>query len=431
MKNMILVICCCLMIQHTHSQSTSRFYKKADSLYNAKDYKNAAVAYSEGIRLEGDAARAGTYWRTACGWSLAGNADSTFYYLSFIEKSNIVTVQDSKEIENDEDFDPVKSDKRWQPAMNAILSNAFSNTNMLSEAVRSGKRIYPSRDKYVIARDWATVKNIDSTLFYLNSIIKTDYNSYVEYNDITNEKTFSFLYKEPQWISLINEVQKNTPPPTCEHRQRSGHFAMKATIDPASEFLKSDGKGSYSDGEDKVSSNFFTAYNLLLSGIEPLQESGYWTDASRRYFTINLNKPIKGSGSVKQGIISDNFGTFHTFYKIDTAAKLDLIYNFNEIPISSTIESPRTDIHFFINHKLHMLTFGYWGMGDCGEPYACGGKVNGIGTTMVKITRHTATTYTIEAPKGSRGRLWDIDNRTKPVDKGLFESGFIIHVENL
>ena len=128
-------------------------------------------------------------------------------------------------------------------------------------------------------------------------------------------------------------------------------------------------------------------------------------------------------------MIKDHLTLFHFFYKIDTALKLHLIYNFNEIPIGATIESPRAEIEFYINGKFHMLKFGYWSLGDCGEWYASGGNVNGAGTTSVKITRHTPTSYTIEAPKGSVGRLWDIDNRTKPIDKGLYESGFIIHVD--
>ncbi|HUR65313.1 MAG TPA: hypothetical protein VMZ03_03100 [Chitinophagaceae bacterium] len=431
MKNIILLICCLLAKQYSFGQSASLFYKKADSLYKIKDYKNSAIADATGIRMEGINAPVGRHYSSACSWSLAGIPDSAFYHLGIIARSGKLTVSLAKEIENDSDFDPIKNHTRWPLIITSILDKAISNIQLLSEAIRSGKRIYPTLDKYEIALAWATVKNADSVLYYLSSIINTDYNRYSDHATLSKEKTFSFLHDDPRWIPLVNEVKKNTPVFVCEHRPRELRIPMKVTFDAASEFLKDDGKGSYLQNEDKVSSNIFTAYNLLLSGIEPLQQSGNWSDASPRYFSINLNNPVKNSGSVKQGIIVDHFATFHAFFKIDTTAKLDLIYNFNEISPGTTIESPRTDIHFFLKGKLHMLKFGYWGSGDCGEPYTCGGKVNGSGTTMVKITRHTATSYTIEAPKGSIGRLWDIDNRTKPVNKGLFHSGFILHVENL
>jgi len=426
MKNAIAFICFFIISDFGYSQDATIFYKKADSLYKAKDYKNSAFAYSEGIRIEGTTTRVGRYWGCACSWSLAGDADSAFSYLRQLEYSDKISLDNALEIINDADFKPIQSDSRWQTAINAILNNAVKS---LSNAIKSSKRINPVKDRYEIAGAWATAKNSDSTLFYLNSIINSDINRFVAFDIMSQDKRFSFLYSDPRWINLLNVVKKNCPPFTCDHRQNRPRIPMTLTIDPSSEYLRSDGKGSYRDNQDKVSAYLQTGCNLMLSGLEPLQDSRNWTDASTRYITIDLNKPVKKSGSLKLGIIKDHFSVFHFFYRIDTTLKLDLIYNFNEIPISSTIESPRTDIEFYVNGKLHMLKFGYWSLGDCGEWYACGGKVNGAGTTPIKITRNTTTSYTIEAQKGSIGRLWDIDNRTNPIDKGLYESGFIIHIE--
>ena len=429
MKRIIICICYFLIYECAYSQIAPNFYKKADSLYKAKDYKNSAIAYSDGIRLEGSAARIGRYSSCACSWSLAGNGDSAFAYLKYFEYSDNVTVEHAKEIENDEDLKTIKSDDRWQPSMIAILNNALSSVKSLADAVRAGKRINPSIDRYEIARAWATAKNVDSTLYYLNSIINSESNKYVALDILSQEKKFSFLHDDPRWKALIDEVKKNYPAFTCDHRQNRPRIPMTLTIDPSSKFIKSDGKGTYRDNEDKVSAYLQTGCNLMLSGLEPLQDSRNWTEISTRYIFIDLDNPVKKSGASKLGMIKDHLTIFHFFYKIDTSLKLDLIYNFNEIPIGATIASPRADIEFYINGKFHMLKFGYWSLGDCGEWYASGGNVNGAGTTSVKIARHTPTSYTIEAPKGSVGRLWDIDNRTKPIDKGLYESGFIIHVD--
>jgi hypothetical protein len=430
MKNIIFFISSFLILQYSTAQTAASFYKKADSLYKVKDYETAANVRGEAIRLEGNAVTIGKYWACACDWSLAGNADSAFYYLSIIKRSDKVTVQDIKQIEYDEDFNPIRSDKRWQPFIEAGFGKAISGTKVLAEQVRAGKRVNSSVDKYQIAIAWATAKNTDSVLFYINSIVNTDKNRYSDYEVISKEKIFSYLQNDPGWIALLDQVRKNTPKFVCEHRPRSQPVPMTLTIDDASEFLKSDGKGTYRNNEDKVRSYHLTAYNINLSGLEPLQASGNWTDASPRYFVLNLDKPVKKSGATRQGIITDHFACLHAFYKFDTTNKQNVIYTVNEMPVGASVENPRTEIEFFIKGKLHLLTFGYWAMGDCGEGYACGGKVNGAGTTLVKITRHTTTSYTIEASKGSIGRLWNIDNRTKPIDKGLFESGFIIHIEH-
>jgi hypothetical protein len=61
--------------------------------------------------------------------------------------------------------------------------------------------------------------------------------------------------------------------------------------------------------------------------------------------------------------------------------------------------------------------------------------INGAGTTKVKVTgnsetTYTETTYTVIAPKGSIGRLWNVENMTMPINKGLYNTGFIIHLQN-
>lgn len=426
MRNLFLIIIGFSTVQNLQGQSASSYYNKGDSLHKIKDFNGAALAYGDGIRLEGNAVGMGRYWSCACYWSLASNPDSAFAYLKYLEYSDKVTIDNAIEIERDNDLKPLRSDHRWQPSIDAILTNAIKT---LSEALRAGKRTNPSTDKYDLARAWGAAKNADSTLFYLNSVIHTDTNRFVAFNILSAESRFSFLHADPRWISLLSEVEKNYPPFTCDHRKDRPRIPMKLAIDPSSKFLRADDKGSYIDNVDKVSAYLQTGSNLMLSGFEPLSDARNWTDASSRYIAIDLQQPIIKSGSINLGIIKDHFVVFHFFYKIDTALDLDFIYNFNEIPIGTTIESPRADIEFFINKKLHLLKFGYWSLGDCGEWYARGGKVNGLGTTPVKITRHNKTSYTIEAPTGSIGRLWDIDNRTKPIDKGLYKSGFKINIE--
>jgi len=430
MKKNIFFLCCFFIVNFSFSQTAAKFYKQGDSLYEAKDYKNSAIAYTKGIKQEGKATSIGKYYACACSWSLAGIPDSAFHDLDIIAASGELTIQDAREIENDNDFTLLKTDKRWQLTIDSMYKKALGGTKKLSEDVREGNRINSSIDKYNIAVAWALAKNKDSAFSYLSSIINTNYNRFIAYNSLLEEKAFNFLYNDPRWKQLVDEVNKHKLPFTCAHASSPSGSSMIFTIDTKSKFLRNDGEGSYIDNEDKVSSRCNFSYNLMVSGVNELNVSGNWKDASSRYLILDLNSPIRNSGAIKQGIIKDHFAAFHTWYKIDTAATLDLIYNFRDIPIGATIESPRTEIMIHINRKLFILELGFWSLGDCGEVYGCGGKINGNGTTPVKITRHSETSYTIEAPNGSIGRLWDADNRTMPVDNGLFKTGFIIHVEN-
>jgi len=63
------------------------------------------------------------------------------------------------------------------------------------------------------------------------------------------------------------------------------------------------------------------------------------------------------------------------------------------------------------------------------EVYAYKGRLNGAGTTKVRVTHNDNSDYTIEASEGSIGRLWKNQNMTRPVDLGLFKTGFIIHLK--
>jgi hypothetical protein len=428
MKKIVLAFCCFITIYSSMAQVNIDYYKLGDSLYTIRDYKNSALAYERGVKQEGKAP-IGRYWACACSWSLAEMPDNAFHVLAIIAASDKLNVSDAIAIENDNDFKPIKSDKRWQLFIDSIHNKIFSGIKKLSADVREGRRINPTIDKYNMALAWAVLNKADSSFYYLNGIVKSDYNHLIAYDQLLNERALQSLHNDARWHSLTDEVKKNEVPFTCAHTSRPPGLPMMFTIDPASKSLKGDQKGPYHDNEDKIFSQSNVAYNLLISGVNELEDSGNWSDSSSRYLLIDLNSPVEKSGATKQGIIKDHFAAFHAFYKIDTSGAVDLIYNFRDIPMGSTIESPRTEMMIHINGKLHLLKFGFWSLGDCGEPYSHGGKLNGRETTSVKVTRHSLTSYTIEAPQGSIGRLWNIENRTAPVDRGLFDIAFIVHVE--
>src|SRR5258705_998648 len=120
MKNAILFIFCFLTMQFSIGQNAAGLYRKADSLYNAKDFKSAAIAYGEGIKSQGAATGFNRYLSAASSWTLANVPDSAFYTLDILSKNEKLTQSDYKNIESAKDLAALQSDKRWKPLLAAV-----------------------------------------------------------------------------------------------------------------------------------------------------------------------------------------------------------------------------------------------------------------------------------------------------------------------
>ncbi len=127
MKQIFFLACILFSTHSLFTQNAATLYKTGDSLYKAKEYKNAAIAYADGIRLEGKAAAINRYSSLAARWAMAGEADSAFYYLSIIAQSDKVNKVQARSIEHDVDLIPVKKDNRWQPLVIKIQKQAETN----------------------------------------------------------------------------------------------------------------------------------------------------------------------------------------------------------------------------------------------------------------------------------------------------------------
>lgn len=97
----------------------------------------------------------------------------------------------------------------------------------------------------------------------------------------------------------------------------------------------------------------------------------------------------------------------------------------------ASIESDRLEIQVFVNGALHLFQLGPWVLGDCAEGYARGAVMHGRGTSSARVTRVSEREFIVEAPNGSRGRLWDIRVMSKPVDRGLYNIAFRVRLDVL
>ena len=139
MKNNILMLFFILTTFFSIAQNPNQFYKKADSLYILKEFKNSGIAYNEGIRLQGATTGFNRYLSAASSWILANTPDSAFYVLNVLSQNDKLTQSDYKNIESNKELAALQSDKRWKQLLAAVQKQADANTYPQEEFVYGRK----------------------------------------------------------------------------------------------------------------------------------------------------------------------------------------------------------------------------------------------------------------------------------------------------
>ena len=139
MKNSVLILFFLASSIFSIAQNANQVYRKADSLYAAKDFKGAAVAYDEGIKLQGAATGFNRYIAAASSWTMANSPDSAFHLLEPLSKNDKLTQSDLKNIESAEELAPLRSDKRWKTLFATAQKQADANTYPQEEFVYGRK----------------------------------------------------------------------------------------------------------------------------------------------------------------------------------------------------------------------------------------------------------------------------------------------------
>lgn len=97
------------------------FINRADSLYNARDYLNAAQTYTKAFQTFGGKGYVEHRYNAGCSWALANNADSAFFQLFRIaEKANY---KEYKHITTDPDLVSLHADSRWARLTDLVKQN--------------------------------------------------------------------------------------------------------------------------------------------------------------------------------------------------------------------------------------------------------------------------------------------------------------------
>ncbi len=127
MKNKCFLVILLFTSYSLFAQTAADLYRKSDSLYKAKDYKNAAIANAAGLRMQGKNVTLNRYWSLASRWALAGETDSAFHYLNIFIQSGKINKTQARGIENDPDFITIKNDNRWRSTITEMQKQAEEN----------------------------------------------------------------------------------------------------------------------------------------------------------------------------------------------------------------------------------------------------------------------------------------------------------------
>jgi hypothetical protein len=216
-------------------------------------------------------------------------------------------------------------------------------------------------------------------------------------------------------------------PLVCSHRGTPAATPLLVAVDPSSESLRDDGLGPYRHGVDRVRTFRSFAFNLFLSRA-PNSPSGPLDTAAftSRALLFDLSRPVLASGASPVETIRDSAAVVHFHWMWDPGRRV--AWTFDEIPVGGRGASDRVQFEFAVDGRPHILQFGPWAQGDCGEPYAFGAKLDGNGTSRVQIERLGVDDYRLWAPSGSFARLWDYTEPQRPRDRGLYSFSFSLRL---
>ena len=117
----LLLFLCTTVFAFTQTPEYRLLVKKADSLYNAHQYKASGITYSEAFKINQWKGVPIDRYNAACSWSMADNSDSAFFQLNLIAVG--AGYSDYEHISKDYDLSSLRTDTRWQPLLEIIKRN--------------------------------------------------------------------------------------------------------------------------------------------------------------------------------------------------------------------------------------------------------------------------------------------------------------------
>jgi pimeloyl-ACP methyl ester carboxylesterase len=187
--------------------STGRYdvlIRKADSLYQVKEFEKSAYAFSDAFKAPDGKITMNHRYNAACSYALANNADSAFFYLNYIATSMNYT--NYGHIKADPDLKSLYTDIRWKPLIEIDKANKDKAFASLDFITVNGNKV----EVYTTGMKNNQINK--PVIVFENGMADT----YVRWKVIIDEvsKTNAvFAYNRPR----IGESEDDSVPPTTEH----------------------------------------------------------------------------------------------------------------------------------------------------------------------------------------------------------------------
>lgn len=186
MKPLFLLINVLLFVPYLASAQADGTYSdwisKANSFYEAKQYKQSADAYSKAFAANGGKGFLEDRYNAACVWALADNKDSAFYQLDRIAtKANFT---DYDHLLEDSDLESLHKDNRWK--------------TLCAYVKRNKEKAEAHIDKKLAA--------------ILDTIFKNDQGNRIKMDEVANKygqnsKEMEDLWKEQTYLDSVDLVK--------------------------------------------------------------------------------------------------------------------------------------------------------------------------------------------------------------------------------
>lgn len=199
-----LLICTTSIFGQTSISKYDALIRKADSLYQVKDYKNSALAFSSAFNISNSKITINHRYNAACSYALANILDSAFFNLNHI--ATHMNYSKFGHIKTDPDLKSLYSDSRWETLIGLVKANKdkayaaidFITLNGYKIEVHTAGMANNQPNKPVIVFENGMADSYDRWKVIIDEISKT--NTVFAYNR-----------------SRIGESEDDNTPPTTEH----------------------------------------------------------------------------------------------------------------------------------------------------------------------------------------------------------------------
>jgi pimeloyl-ACP methyl ester carboxylesterase len=186
------------------NQKYDVFIRRADSLYQVKDYKNSALAFSEAFNLPDSKISMNHRYNAACSYALANNPDSAFSNLNYI--ATFMNYSRYTHIKADPDLKSLYTDSRWKSLIELVKANKDKGYAKLDFITLNGYKI----EVHISGMEYNQTNK--PVIVFENGMADT----YDRWNGIIDEvsKTNTvFAYNRPR----LGESEDDSLPPTTKH----------------------------------------------------------------------------------------------------------------------------------------------------------------------------------------------------------------------